>query len=197
MGQQPIPTTLGCTLVYTTNRLSRRWSLPRPFGAIFSFSSRTSSTRSLCPGDSPEEKRLPGLYLEEPEPEADEAEVFRRLLAWLGEADMPCFFLGDLDRRQGSFHSSALLDWEGVVVVVVVVASFSFFDGSGWRLQRVNQNDNQRGDSLRWASRWPLIEVPNILRKGLLSANNGMGYWYIFFTQFSKNLLKWFIRKKV
>lgn len=70
-------------------------------------------------------------YLEEPEPEADEAEVFRRLRARLGEADKPCFFLGDFDRRQGSFHSSARLEWDGVVVV----ASFSFFGGSGGRLE--------------------------------------------------------------
>lgn len=71
-------------------------------------------------------------HLEEPEADADEAEVFRRLRARLGETERPSFFLGDLDRRQGSFHSSALFD----CAAVMVVASFSFFGGSGWRLEK-------------------------------------------------------------
>lgn len=70
-------------------------------------------------------------HLEEPEADAEEAEVFRRLRARLGETETPSFFLGDLDRRQGSFHSSALFDW----AAVMVAASFSFFGGSGWRLE--------------------------------------------------------------
>lgn len=49
-------------------------------------------------------------HLEEPEADAEEAEVFRRLRARLGETETPSFFFGDLDRRQGSFHSSALFD---------------------------------------------------------------------------------------
>lgn len=63
------------------------------------------------------------LYLEELEAEADEAEVLRRLRARLGETDTPSFFLGDLDRRQGSFHSSARFTCGPTEVV-------SFFGGS-------------------------------------------------------------------
>lgn len=62
-------------------------------------------------------------YLEELEAEADEADVFRRRRARLGETDTPSFFFGDLDRRQGSFHSSALFTWGPVDAV-------SFFGGS-------------------------------------------------------------------
>lgn len=62
-------------------------------------------------------------YLEELEAEADEADVFRRRRARLGETDTPSFFLGDLDRRQGSFHSSALFTWGPAEAV-------SFFGGS-------------------------------------------------------------------
>ena len=62
-------------------------------------------------------------YLEELEAEADEADVFRRRRARLGETDIPSFFLGDLDRRQGSFHSSALFTWGPAEAV-------SFFGGS-------------------------------------------------------------------
>lgn len=66
---------------------------------------RGSLAKSGCPLAS-QLSRLP-LYLEELEADADEAEVFRRLRARLGETETPSFFLGDLDRRQGSFHSSA------------------------------------------------------------------------------------------
>lgn len=67
-------------------------------------------------------------YLEELEAEADEADVFRRLRARLGETDTPSFFLGDLDRRQGSFHSSARF-------TCGPAAAASFFGGSVWRLK--------------------------------------------------------------
>lgn len=70
---------------------------------------------TLSPADLP--------YLEELEAEADEADVFRRRRARLGETDTPSFFFGDLDRRQGSFHSSALFTWGPVDTV-------SFFGGS-------------------------------------------------------------------
>lgn len=66
-------------------------------------------------------------HLEELEAEADEAEVFRRLRARLGDTDTPSFFLGDLDRRQGSFHSSARFTWGPTEAP-------SFFGGSAWRL---------------------------------------------------------------
>ena len=62
-------------------------------------------------------------HLEELEAEAEEADVFRRRRARLGETDTPSFFLGDLDRRQGSFHSSALFTWGPA-------AAASFFGGS-------------------------------------------------------------------
>lgn len=67
-------------------------------------------------------------HLEELEAEADEADVFRRLRARLGETDTPSFFLGDLDRRQGSFHSSARFTCGPVEVA-------SFFGGSACRLK--------------------------------------------------------------
>lgn len=88
---------------------------------------------SVSTGRSPGARALPArasaraAYLEELEAEAEEADVFRRRRARLGETDMPSFFLGDLDRRHGSFHSSARFTWGP--------AAASFLGGSACRLQ--------------------------------------------------------------
>lgn len=71
-------------------------------------------------------------YLEELEAEADEADVFLRLRARLGETDTPSFFFGDLDRRQGSFHSSARF-------TCGPVETASFFGGSVCRLKNTER----------------------------------------------------------
>lgn len=67
------------------------------------------------------------MYLDEPDTETDEPDVLRRLRPRPGDAVETGLFLGDLDRRQGSFHSSARF--------TAVVATASFLGASTCRLE--------------------------------------------------------------